>query len=297
MFEGINPAMFTPLTDDGEAVSPERLRRLIPWLLGQGISGLFICGSTGEGVLLSPEEREQVAEITLAEVAGQVPVMVHVGAAATRDSVRLARHAARHGAAAVSAIPPFPFALGTTSAVAHWAAIGAATELPLYIYYFPAMCAFTLGDEAVEQLLALPTLAGLKFTHSDFYVLRNLLDLSDGRWQILSGPDELCLPAQTMGARGAIGSTYNWMAPLFVDLWQAWQRGDMATAMARQAAANRLIRVIHQFEKIAGQKAIMEFLGVPCGPTRAPLRALDDADKQRLRTKLDAAGWAAVHGG
>ena len=296
MFEGINPAMFTPLTDDGGAISVERLKKLIPWLLNQGVTGLFVCGSTGEGVLLSPEERELVAEVTLTEVAGQVPVMVHVGAAATRDSVRLAKHAAKHGAAAVSSIPPFPFELSTRSVFGHWRQIGEATDLPMYIYYFPAMTGFTFGDDAVEQLLRLPNLVGLKFTDTDFYVLRNLIDLSGGRLHILSGPDQLCLPAQTMGARGAIGSTYNWMAPLFVDLLKAYRSGDWATATAKQASANAFIRIIHRYEKIAGQKVIMELLGVPCGPTREPIRPLDVAEAVQLRDELDAAGFAAVHG-
>lgn len=289
-FDGINPAMFTPLTDDGEAVSPERLRKLIAWLLPQGISGLFVCGSTGEGVLLSPEEREQVAEIALAEVAGQIPVMVHVGAAATRDSVRLAQHAARHGAAAVSSIPPFPFTLTTHSTYEHWRRIGQATDLPLYIYYFPAMTGFTLGDRAAEELLELPNLAGLKFTDPNFFVLRNLIDLSDGRLRILSGPDELCLPAQVMGARGAIGSTYNWMAPLFVKLINAFRNGDLATAQACQYQANAFIRIMYRYEKIAGQKPIMEYLGVPCGPTRHPIVPPNAVEKQELFAALDRAG-------
>lgn len=297
MFEGINPAMFTPLTDDGDAVSPDRLRKLVPWLLSQGITGLFVCGSTGEGVFLSPEERELVAEITLAEVAGQVPVMVHVGAAATRDSIRLAKHAAKHGAAAVSSIPPFPFELSTQSTFGHWAAIGAATDLPMYIYYFPAMTGFTLGGDAVEQLMALPNLVGLKFTDTDFYVMRNLIDLSGGQLHILSGPDQLCLPAQTMGAQGAIGSTYNWMAPLFVELLKAYRAGDLAKATANQARANAFIRIIHRYEKIAGQKVIMDFLGVPCGPTRRPIRTLDDAARAQLRAELDAADFASIHAG
>ena len=129
---GVLPAMFTAFDDTGE-VSPERLRRVIASEVEQGIQGLFICGSTGEGILMSPEEREQVAEITMAEVAGQVPVMVHVGAAATRDSVRLAQHAARIGADAVSSVPPFYYNPGWEGIFDHYRLIGEATNLPLFI--------------------------------------------------------------------------------------------------------------------------------------------------------------------
>jgi len=292
---GINPALFTPLTDDGEDISPERLRRLLAFLLKQPITGLFVGGSTGEGVLLSPEERERLVEITLAEVAGQVPVMVHVGAAATRDSVRLAKHAARCGAAAVSSIPPFPFALTTASVIGHWQEIGAATDLPMYIYYFPALGTFTLDQALIDGLKTIPNLAGLKFTSSDFFVMRNLIDGSDGRLRVLSGPDELCLPAQVMGAKGAIGSTYNWMAPLFCRLWDAWQAGDLATAEACQARANGFIRLIFDYEKLAAQKAIMEYLKVGCGPTRRPIRALTPDERASLFAALDRLGLADLY--
>ncbi len=292
-FFGINPAMFTPFTDDGEHVSVERIRKLVAYLLPQGISGLFVCGSTGEGVLMSPEERELAADVAVQEVAGQVPVIVHVGATATRDSVRLAKHAARIGASAVSSIPPFPFAVSTASVFEHWRQIGAATDLPMWIYYMPAMTGFTFGDSAVEELLALPNLVGLKFTDSNFYVMRNLIDLSGGRLRILSGPDELCLPAQVMGATGAIGSTYNWMGPLYVKLFRAFQAGDLATAQSCQAKANAFIRIIHRYEKIAGQKAVMEYLGIPCGPSRHPLTPLTAAQQQTLFAELEREGLPA----
>ncbi|MCC7491506.1 MAG: dihydrodipicolinate synthase family protein [Fimbriimonadaceae bacterium] len=288
-YDGVNPALFTPLTDDGEAVDVGRLRKLLAWLLPQGISGLFVCGTTGEGIFLSPEERETVVEVTLSEVAGAVPVMVHCGAVATRDSVRLARHAARCGAAAVSSVPPFPLPLQTASVLAHWRQIGAATDLPLWIYYMPAMSAFHLDEGLVEPLLALPNLVGLKFTDANFYVMRNLLDLSAGRLRVLSGPDELFLAARVMGASGAIGSTYNWMAPIFVRILEAVRRGDLASASHWQGRANGFIRLIHRYEKIAGQKVIMEYLGVPCGPSRRPLQPLTLAQQNELFAALDAA--------
>ncbi len=294
-FEGINPAMFTPFSDDGDAIDLDRLRKLIAFLLPQGVSGLFVCGSTGEGVLMSPEEREQVAEVTLTEVAGQVPVMVHVGAAATRDSVRLARHAANHGATAVSSIPPFPFPLSTRSAYEHWRRIGCATDLPLYIYYLPAMTGFRLGDQDATALLGIPNLVGLKFTDPNFFVMRNLIDLSGGRLRILSGPDELCLPAQVMGATGAIGSTYNWMGPLYVKLYRAWRAGDLATAQACQYQANAFIRIMYVYERIAGQKVIMDMLGVPCGPTRHPIHPVNAEERQNLYSALEREGLFEVH--
>lgn len=287
-FSGIWPALFTPLADDGETLCLERLRRLLEFLLPLGIDGLFIGGSTGEGVLLSPDERERLAEAVLAEVSGQVPVIVHVGALATRDSVRLARHAGRAGAAAVSSLPPFLFPVAQSSVIEHWRRIGAAGEVPFFVYHIPRLTGHSLRPEHVPDLLALPNCVGFKFSDPDLALMRALIDAADGRLTVLSGYDQQCAYAQAAGAHGAIGSTYNWLAPLFVRLYAAHRAGDLAAAAAWQARANRLMRPALAYEVIAGQKAVMRYLGVDCGPTRRPLAPLSAAQEAELFGLLDA---------
>ncbi|MBI2298962.1 MAG: dihydrodipicolinate synthase family protein, partial [Armatimonadetes bacterium] len=194
-----------------------------------------------------------------------------------------------------SSIPPFPFPVSQAATLEHWTRIGRATDLPLWIYYLPAMTGFRVADAQMEALLGIPNLAGLQFTDPNLYVMRNLIDLSGGRLRILSGPDELCLPAQVMGASGAIGSTYNWMAPLFVGLYRAWRAGDLAAAQAAQWRANGLIRLILRHEIIAGQKVIMEYLGVSCGPTRHPIRPLGEPERRALFEALDREGRRGLY--
>lgn len=294
-FTGIWPAMFTPLTDDGAEVDVDRLRRLLAFLVPHGIDGLFICGSTGEGVLLSPDERERVAEVTIAEVAGQIPVMVHVGALATRDSVRLAKHAARVGASAVSSIPPFLFPVSQASVIEHWRQIGSASDLPFFAYHIPRLTGHSLKPEHIAEVLTLPNVVGLKFSDPDLALMRALLDAADGRLQILSGYDQQCAYAQAAGASGAIGSTYNWLTPLFVELYRAHAGGELARAAALQAQANRLMRPALRYEVIAGQKAVMRYLGVDCGPTRHPIAPLDAAAQAELFAALDALGLKELY--
>jgi N-acetylneuraminate lyase len=287
---GVIPAMFTAFDDDGE-VSPERLRRVIAAILEQGVQGLFVCGSTGEGILMSPEERERVAEITVAEVAHQVPVMVHVGAAATRDSLRLARHAARIGADAVSSIPPFYYNPGMEGILDHYRLLGEATDLPLYIYYIPHLTGSVLDPSRLEELLAIPNLAGLKFTDTNLFLMRNLIDLSGGRLRILSGPDEMHLPCLTMGAVGAIGTSYNYMARPFLRLRAAYQRGDLETAQELQYRSNAIIRALLQYGGLPAAKEIMRRIGANPGPARRPFRPLTEEQRRGLHAALDAAGF------
>lgn len=289
-FAGVIPAMFTAFDDDGE-VSPERLRRVIACELEQGVQGLFVCGSTGEGILMSPEEREQVAEIAVAEVAGQVPVMVHVGAAATRDSLRLARHAARIGADAVSSIPPFYYNPGMEGILDHYRLIGEATDLPLYIYHIPHLTGVSLDPNRLEEILAIPHLAGLKFTDTSLYLMRNLIDLSGGRLRILSGPDEMHLPCLTMGAVGAIGTSYNYMARPFLRLRAAYQKGDLATAQELQYRSNAIIRALLHYGGLPAAKEIMRRIGVNPGPARRPFRPLTEEQRHGLHAALDAAAF------
>ncbi|HIE51288.1 MAG TPA: hypothetical protein EYP85_05980 [Armatimonadetes bacterium] len=291
---GILPALFTPFDDEGE-VSPQRLRQLTAFVLEQGVHGLFICGSTGEGVLLSPQEREQVAEIVLTEVAGQVPVIVHVGAVATRDAVRLAKHAARLGAEAVSSVPPFFFQVDEQAMVEHYRLIGQATDLPLYMYYYPALTGITLHPGLLDALLTVPHLVGLKFTDPDLYVMRNLIDLSGGRLEVLSGFDEMCLPAQIMGAVGAVGSTYNFLAPLFLKLYAAYRAGDWTTAQRCQFRANGFIRIMERYRGLPAAKELMQLLGVPCGPVRRPLRPLTGEERQAFLAEMEEAGLLELY--
>jgi N-acetylneuraminate lyase len=282
--------MVTAFDEEGE-VSPERLRRVLALQLEQGVNGLFVCGSTGEGILMSPEEREQVAEITVAEVAGQVPVMVHVGAAATRDSIRLAKHAARIGADAVSSIPPFYYNPGIEAIFDHYRLIGETTDLPLYIYHIPYLTGVTIDASRVQDILALPNLAGLKFTDTNLYLMRNLIDLSGGQLRILSGPDEMHLPCLTMGAVGAIGTSYNYMARPFLRLRAACQKGDLATAQELQYRSNAIIRALLQYGGLPAAKEIMRRVGADPGPARRPFRPLTEEHRHGLHAALDAAGF------
>ncbi len=293
MFEplhGLNTAIFTPYDEDGR-IDTKRFEKLLEWQMSVGVTGFFVCGSTGEGLYLTPQERRSMAETAVKTVAGQATVMIHVGSLTTPQSVELAKHAAEIGADAVSSIAPVYYQVGFEANLAHYKAIGAATDLPFFIYHIPHLTGAALTAESAAGLLEVPNLAGLKFTDPALYLMRWLFELTGEQLTMLSGPDELHLPALTMGAHGAIGTTYNVLPGAFLRLREAFFAGDIQKAMELQARCNQIIYVMLQSGGISAFKATMRIIGHDCGDPRAPLPTLDDEQVKALTTRLEAAGF------
>ncbi|MHB0877721.1 MAG: dihydrodipicolinate synthase family protein [Anaerolineae bacterium] len=290
-FGGAWPALITPTTPEGGVGFPA-LESLVEHLLTRKVDGLYICGSTGEGLLLSPEERRQVAERVLALVEGRVPVIVHVGCPATRDAVALATHAGKAGAAGVSSVLPV-IGTGMASTHLHYQAIAAAVpDLPFLPYLFGGQTdAVTLMR---SLLAAIPNLAGGKYTGSDMFELGRLLELRDEGWTVFSGMDEQCVFAAMFGAPGCIGSTLNLMPGLYRELRRSCAAGDLARALELQKAANRVTAVLISFGFVGALREAMRLIGLDCGQPRLPHPAVPDEKRQALHEALRGAGLIEV---
>jgi N-acetylneuraminate lyase len=289
-FTGIWPALVTPLTADGR-LHVAVAEALIEDLLATGVAGLYVCGGTGEGILLSPAVRREMAELAIRVVAGRVPVMVHVGALTTEVAVDLAQHASLAGADAISAIPPFYYSYSFAAIREHYRAIAAASGVPLYVYFIPSATGTAITPEQLLEICTLPGVAGLKYTSQDLFYLSKLMALRDPeRVNVLSGPDELFLPCLALGVEGAIGTTYNFMPRLYIDIWRAFARGDIATSRQLQFAANAIIQVLHKYSVIPATKALLSFLGYNVGQGVPPMPPIAGEDAKRLRQELEKAG-------
>ena len=236
-------------------------------LHAQGVSGVFINGTTGEGASLTITEREQLATEWRRVLPAGMKLFVHVGHNSLGDARHLARHAAEIGADAVAAIAPGYFRPGLDELI-DWCAqlAGMAPELPFYFYHMPSVSGVALNvtgflDKAGQRV---PNLAGIKFTHENLLDYFEALRLDDGRYDLLWGRDEILLGALVMGARGAVGSTYNIFAALYHRLISAFEAGDLTTAREAQAQAviciNKLAATGHFF---AALKAVLRAQGVP----------------------------------
>ncbi|MGC9360330.1 MAG: dihydrodipicolinate synthase family protein [Anaerolineae bacterium] len=290
-FRGVWPALVTPLNDDGR-VNVAVTQELVDALIAAGIGGLYVCGSTGEGVLLSPGQRREMAEVAIGAAQGRVPVMVHVGSINTEQAVDLAQHASLAGADAISAVPPFYFDYPHQALREHYQAIAeAAGSVPLYLYYIPCYTGNEMSPEQLAALCRIPGVAGIKFSHMDMAYLSTFMALRDPEvTNVISGPDDLHLVCAVLGAEGAIGSTYNFMPRLYVDIRGALAAGELAMARRLQFSANRIIEVVRRYGAIPSVRATCQRLGFAVGSAVAPMPTLSGDELKRFHHDMDEAG-------
>jgi N-acetylneuraminate lyase len=287
-FYGAWPALLTPSTPGG-GVGVTALREVTAYLLDRGVDGLYLCGSTGEGVHLTESERRLVTETVVDVVAGRVPVIVHVGAVGTREAVALAQHAEGVGAAGVASILP-PFRRDIAEVYLHYATIAAAVpEMPFLPYLFG-------GEVEAPSLMqtlrdGIPSLAGAKYTGSNMYELQGILDLQ-GDWSIFSGMDEQCIFAAMTGAPGNIGTTLNFMPGVYKAMRARYAAGDGPGAVDLQLRANRVTRVLHTFGVFGALFEIMRMLGFECGEPRLPRSPLPPERRLAFHAALEQTDFA-----
>lgn len=293
-YTGLIAAPFTPFHADG-SVNPDAIPAYARFLKMRGVSAVFVCGTTGEGASLSVEERELVTETWIR--AGELPVIVHVGHTSLPDARRLSAHAARHGASAFAALSPFFFKPRNPAELADWCAAVAssAPALPFYYYHIPSMTGVSMPVLDVLKAAGdrIPNLAGVKYTHEDLPDFSACLHHDAGRFDLLFGRDEMLLEGTEAGSRGAVGSTYNYAAPLYLRLLAALSAGDRAQARVLQDQSIAMIAACNSVgaTHLAASKSLMAWLGVDCGPVRAPLASPTRPQLAELRGKLEDIGF------
>ncbi|MFK7736118.1 MAG: dihydrodipicolinate synthase family protein [Pirellulaceae bacterium] len=294
---GLVAATYTPLTEDG-SVNVQLVKPLVEYLLAQKIQGLYVCGSTGEGMSLSSDERKQVAEAYVHATEGRVPVIVQVGHNSLVEARSLAAHAQEIGADTISATCPSYFKVASTdSLVACMAEIAAAApELPFYYYHIPLLTGSAIDMASFLGLASerIPSLVGLKYTDTKLFEFQECINFRNAAHRsmdILWGCDEMLLGALATGARGAIGSTYNIAAPLYSRLIDAFSSGDVAKARELQALSIQMIRTIGKYPFHPAMKAILSMRGFEVGGCRLPQGGLSDEEVKGLRADLEAIGF------
>lgn len=280
--KGIIPALITPYTESG-AINEPVTRQLIQHLLGKGVGGFYLSGSTGEGFLQTPDERKAFLELVIDEVKGAAPVIAHVGTMDTATSVELTRHAADAGADAVSAVAPFYYKHGLEQVRGHYLDIAGAADIPLIIYHFPAMTGVQASASFYAELAKEPNIAGVKFTSMNAFELQQLIDACGKDFFVFNGPDEACLSGLVMGCVGAIGSTYNIMPGKFVALYDAFQRGELAEARRIQGEVNAVIAELLKYDFIAFEREILKLQGFDVGQARKPIQRLTGEQQAAIR--------------
>lgn len=284
---GILPALITPL-DAAGTFNAASCERLLVRLYGAQVHGVYICGTTGEGMLQTVAQRKAIAECVLRNSPKDKQVMVHVGAACLSEAIELAQHAARHGAAAISSLPPAGF-FSFAEVTAYYRALAESSDVPLLIYFMPAGSAAITTLPQILELCALPNVAGLKFTDHDLY---KLLQLKESGATVFNGYDEVLCAGLLMGADGGIGSFYNLVPELFVQVYRQAQAGQWAAARATQRQINELITITLRFPMFGAIKAMLGWSGIDCGMVLPPRRNLTDEEAGQLRKQLAQSSFA-----
>ena len=270
-FKGVWPALITPIGAD-ENPELQQLEKLTELIISQGLDGLYILGSTGQGFLLTEEQRRQVTEVVLAVNNGRLPVMVQVGSMTTAESVRLAEHAAKQGASAISSVGPVYYGGGNQAmALKHYRSIASASNLPFFPYQLGEV-SFSDGISAfIDELLDIPNVTGMKLTTTNLLQISAFSSNSRGALTLFSGADELMCHAAMCGTAGAIGSMYNLWGPECQRVRKAFLRGDVSLGtdfmMVFQEVILRILPNIWTFLRQA-----MQFrYGIDIGKTLPPL--------------------------
>ncbi len=275
--EGLIAAPFTPMHRDG-SLNVALIPKYYEMLKANNITGAFICGSTGEGVSMTTKEKMQVAEAwaSCTQSDLQFKVMTLVGGTSLADCKELARHARGLGLYAVSFTAPFYFKPADVKQLAHCckAIADEVPDMPFYYYHIPVLTGvnFPMIDllQAVDEYI--PNFAGIKYTHEDFMDFLSCTRFKNGAYDMLWGRDENMLPALSLGAKGAVGSTFNYAARLYYSLIEAFQSGDLQKAQDLQQQSIDMIRLLGKYGGIATGKAYMKLIGLDCGEFRLPVK-------------------------
>lgn len=292
---GLVAATHTPFHADGE-LNLSAVEKQAEHLHNNGVKTVFIGGTTGESHSLTVDERLALAQQWSSVVRGaELQLVVHVGANCLADSRALAAQAQALKASAIAALAPSYFklkCLDTLIACCHDIA-GAAPALPFYFYDIPGFTGVQLSMPEFLKMAPdrVPTLAGLKFTNPDLVAYQSCLRVQPGKFDIAWGIDECLLAALAVGAVGAVGSSYNFAAPIYHRLMDAFTRGDLETARAEQQRALQLIDLLAGFGYMGAAKAVMGLLGVDVGPARLPNTNLSTEQHKSLKKDLDDLGF------
>ncbi|OUW77333.1 MAG: hypothetical protein CBD72_01320 [Flavobacteriaceae bacterium TMED212] len=292
---GTIAATFTPMDKMGE-VNLEKITDYAKKLKKDLLSGVFICGTTGEGMLMTLEERKLVAEEWMHHQEEGFKVIVHVGTTSSKQSQELAQHAQKIGAYGTSAMGPLFFKPNNVSTLVDFCAelAGAAPNIPFFYYHIPLISGIDLPmrDYIEEAKVKIPNFAGIKYTSDNLDEMRECNSMDNGKWNVFNGFDENLFKALKVGVVSAVGSTYNYMNLIYFSMIEDFKSGRIREAEKKQKKSNNIIEMLHinGGPQVAG-KAIMKMVGIDCGPCRLPLTNLSENSISDLHEALQKKGF------
>ena len=283
IFTGAWPALATPITEHGEINVPV-LRETVEYLVDKQVDGLYIGGTTGEGIFRSLDSRQLVAETVSDQVNSRIPIIIHVGSISVDDAITLAKHADYIKADGISSVVT-PYYKNVDSLYHYYEQVGSSVpEMPLLAYMFGGT---VNAVSLMQKLMKIPTLAGAKYSGADMFEFRQLVELREENWTIFSGMDEQCLFAAMSGAHGNVGSTLNFMPGVYREIRKSAEEGNYHYGIQLQNRANKITRIMQSYGFESSIKPVMHKIGFDFGKPCLPNLPLPEKDLHGLYNELD----------
>lgn len=292
---GLIAAPFTPFENSGE-LKLEIVEKQVKFLVEHNVRGAFIGGTTGEGMSLTIDERKRLAERWKEISPDDFKVIIQCGHASLAACKELAEHAGNIGAYAIGAMGTVFHKPSTVEDLVSFTAELASVnpDLPFYYYHIPSMTGLDFPMIEYLELSSgqIPNLAGIKFTHNDLIDFKLCREFEDSKYDMLYGRDETLLCGLVLGAKGAIGSTYNYSPYIYHEIINAWEEGDISLANRLQHEVMKFVRVLNKYGGgVVAGKAIMKLVGIDCGPVRLPLKSLSGDELLKMEAELEETGF------
>ena len=291
--EGLIAAPFTPMNEDG-SINLEIIESYYLALKSNGVKGAFICGSTGEGVSMTFEEKKAVYKAWAKCTRGNddFKVMAFLGGICIQDCIELAKYAEEVGLYAVSFTSPFYFKPASVEILAKACieVAAAVPNMPFYYYHIPVLTGVGYSMFSLLQEIdgKIENFAGVKYTHEDFMDFQSCMNFNNSKYDMLWGRDENMLSALVLGTKGAVGSTFNYAAPLYHKLISSFEKNDLKTAANLQQKSIDMIRLLGKYGGISVGKSYMKLTGIDCGEFRSPVKNMSQSDYEKFKEDVNS---------
>ena len=292
---GLVAASFTPMDETG-AINLSVIDKYADLMANSGMEGVFVCGTTGESLSMTVEERKQTMAQWVQSSGGRFKVIAHVGSNSQVEAIDLARYAQEVGVDAIGAMAPCFFKpenvknlVDFFTPIAH-----AAADLPFYYYNMPSMTGVNLSvaEFLTEGKKVMPNLVGPKFTHNNLMEMGECLALNGGEFEVLHGYDEILIAGLAFGAEAGVGSTYNYLPAVYHAIFEAMKKGDLQKAREVQQKSIEVVEIIIKYGGgVRGGKAIMNLIGIDCGNCRLPIAPFTEQEYKALKEDLKKIGF------
>lgn len=289
---GVVVPVVTPLDKDNR-VDVKALTDLCEFLIKKGIHCLYPCGTTGEMLNLSVEERKLVIETVVKAAAGRVVVFAQVGSMNLEDTMELAKYAEKVGADGLGVVTPAFFKQSDAALEEYYVKVAQSVpNMPIYLYAIPQCAVNDITPELAARIaVRAKNVIGIKYSYPNMSRIQQFMEINDGTFSVLCGPDELFFVTLCAGGDGTVSGTAMVLPDHYIGIYDKYRSGDYLGARMLQRKTNHVADILNASNNIAHYKAALKALhGIDGGYMRCPGVDLTKEQIDDMLAKLNSGG-------